>query len=107
MNKFYGVRRETNKTNLGKRLKPVLKCPYCNYSTLWATDRASMLKWHHHIKECKKTEEKQKDKMGKFKFTCPFCYGRLVTPSVSSFRGEDLSRSLYCDYCKCYIQTRR
>lgn len=49
-----------DKTNLGKRLKPLLLCPYCDHWTHWATDRASMLKWHHHIKKCKELEELQK-----------------------------------------------
>jgi len=47
-----------NKANLGRRLKPVLICPYCKEITAWATDRQSMLWWHHHIKKCKEEVKK-------------------------------------------------
>jgi hypothetical protein len=47
-----------DRANIGKRLKPILMCPFCEHTTTWATDRKSMLEWHHHIKECeKKTDE--------------------------------------------------
>ena len=43
-----------DRANIGKRLKPILMCPFCEHTTTWATDRKSMLEWHHHIKECEK-----------------------------------------------------
>jgi hypothetical protein len=45
------------KTGTGKRLKPILLCPFCEHYTGWATDRKSMLEWHYHIKKHMESDE--------------------------------------------------
>ena len=53
------------KTGIGNRFKPMLKCPYCDYQTEWATDDKQMLLWHHHIK---KHVDEQQEPPSDYKF---------------------------------------
>lgn len=36
-----------------KLLRPVMMCPYCEYTRVWSTSSYSAQYWDKHIRECK------------------------------------------------------